>query len=474
MKEFTPIDLLTEAQIKKINHTALALLSNTGIHLPHPAARQLLLKKGAKEDMDGRVLIPPEMVEDALAIAPAQVPWYDQTGKREFTLANNRTYFGPGSDSLYIVDRGTGKIRRAVLQDVIDNVRLVEALPQLDFVMSMGLPIDVEPAKTYPYVFREMMIHSTKPIIVTSTCLADIEIPYEMAKLVAGGEKKLREKPFFITYIEPESPFKFESDIVDRIWFCGEHGIPTMGVTAPNLGGGGPVTMEGALAQGTAESLAALVILQLRYPGAGFVFGANSWATDMRSAIVCYGSPEVETSTAAYAAMARFYGLPAWGGAGCSDAQYLDAQAGEEAAQSILLALQGGTSIAHDVGFLAYGSLYDARFLILNDEMIARTRHILRPFELTEERLAQSVIDTVARASIAGKGPTIYLKHPHTAKNFKQALYMPPKFIERGTLKPESPGEPLLEKLGEQMEKILSPEPEPTLPEAVVDRLYSF
>ena len=96
--------------------------------------------------------------------------------------------------------------------------------------MSMGLPEDVPAHRMYPTVFREMLIHSMKPIIASSTCLAGLQEPYEMAVLVAGGEAAFREKPFFITYVEPESPFRFEKDIVDRLWFCGEKGIPTMGV----------------------------------------------------------------------------------------------------------------------------------------------------------------------------------------------------------------------------------------------------
>lgn len=232
--------------------------------------------------------------------------------------------------------------------------------------------------------------------------------------------------------------------------------------------------MEGALVQGAAESLAALVILQLKFPKAGFIFGSNSWATDMRTSIVCYGSPECATSTAAYADMGRFYNLPSWGGAGCTDAQYLDAQAGEEAFQSILLTLQSGATVVHDVGFLAYGSLYDARFLVLNDEMIARARHMWRPLHLTEENLALSVIDDVARASASGKGPTIYLKHPHTAKNFKESLYLPPSYIERGIIQPKTPSTPLLDKLGERVEKILSGDADPTLPTAIVEKLRAF
>ena len=474
MSKLPPLSLLTKEQVQQIHKAALKLLVETGIHLPHPEARHLLHKAGVTEDKDGRLLLPSAMVEDAIAKAPSSVPWYNQTGDKEFPLEVDRGYFGPGSDSLYVIDRKTEQIRQTVLQDVIDNVCIVEALPQFDFIMSMGLPADVEPDKQYIAVFREMLIHSTKPIIATSTCLADLEGPYEMAKLVAGGEDEFRKKPFYITYIEPESPLKYGGDIVDRLWFCGEKGIPTMGVSSSNLGGGGPVTVEGALVQGTAESLAALVILQLKFPKAGFVFGANSWATDMRTAIVCYGSPECAISTAAYADVGRFYDLPTWGGAGCSDAQRVDAQAGEEAFASILLALQSGVTLAHDVGFLAYGSLYDARFLVLTDEMIARARHMWKPFQLTEENLALQVIDDVARASIRGEGPTIYLKHPHTAKHFRDSLYLAPSFIERRTLDLGKPSETLLERLDEKVEEILAADVGATIPDNLVNKLRAL
>jgi len=466
-----PIAVLTEDDVKRIHSAALHLLAQTGIHLPHPEAKRLLLEGGASEDADGRVLLSQGMVEDAVARAPSTVPWFDQTGTKEVPLRIDSTYFGPGSDSLYVVDRESGETRRAKLQDVVDNVRIVEGLPEYDFVMSMGLPEDVAASRIYPAVFREMLLHSTKPIIATSTCLADLETPYEMALLVAGSADAFREKPFFITYIEPESPFRFEEDIVDRIWYCGEKGIPTMGVTSSNLGGGGPVTIEGGLAQGTAESLAALVLLQTKYPGAGFVFGANTWATDMRSSIVCYGSPECAMTTAAYADLGRFYDLPSWGGAGCTDAHRLDAQAGEEAFQSILIAHQSGATLAHDVGFLAYGSLYDARFVVLTHEMIGRVRRMWRQIETTEERLAVRPIDDVARASIRGEGPTIYLKHPHTAAHFRDSLYLPPRYIERRSLAPSQPTESLLDRLAVEVEERLSEPERITLPDRIARQL---
>ena len=167
MKEFSPIAFLTKDQAEQIHKAVLRVLSETGIHLPHAEARKLIKVAGAKEDKDGRILLPEAMVEDAIARAPSSVLWYDQTQNKEIPLEINRVYFGAGSDSLYVTDRKTEEVRRARLQDVIDNVRVLETLPGFDFVMSMGLPEDVEETKIYPVVFREMLIHSTKPIVAT-------------------------------------------------------------------------------------------------------------------------------------------------------------------------------------------------------------------------------------------------------------------------------------------------------------------
>jgi len=83
------------------------------------------------------------------------------------------------------------------------------------------------------------------------------------------------------------------------------------------------------------------------------------------------------------------------------------------------------------------------------------------------------VIDEVARASIRGEGPTIYLKHAHTAQHFRDSLYLPPRVIERRSLDPSHPTESLLDRLDAEVEDILVQEETPTLPEPLATRLRS-
>jgi len=66
---------------------------------------------------------------------------------------------------MHIYDLHTGERRKAVLDDVVQGVRLVDALPNLDFVMSMFLPFDV-PEETYErHQMTVMLRESTKPIV---------------------------------------------------------------------------------------------------------------------------------------------------------------------------------------------------------------------------------------------------------------------------------------------------------------------
>jgi len=171
--------------------------------------------------------------------------------------------------------------------------------------------------------------------------------------------------------------------------------------------------------------MAGLVLVSLKNDKIQFVYGANTSAMDMKSTIVCYGDPIWFKTTAIYADLGRFYGLPSWGTAGSSDSFSIDAQAAMEAYEGISLAYMAGTTLAHDVGFLAHGELYDARMLILTDMIIGRVYHVMREPDVSKEALAVDVIDEVSRSG------DLYLAHFHTASKFRESLWLPPKYINR-------------------------------------------
>lgn len=333
-------------------------------------------------------------------------------------LTQGEIYFGPGSDTIHTIDLGTGARRSVVREDVRRFAQLVDILPNISFAMSMGTPVDVPEADHYLHAFIEMLRGTTKPIVFTANDRRDMEHIWKIACAAAGGENELRRKPFLLNYSEPISPLRFAPNSVQKLLFCAEHGIPVTFPPSPNMGGGGPVTMAGALALGNAEILAGLTLTQLKQRGALFLYGANVAALDMRSMVVCYGAPEWSLSMAALNDMARYYGLPSWGYGGASDAKIIDAQAGLEAMQSIYTAYLSRATLVHDVGYIESGLTSSLEMLCLADEIIGMVAFIHQGLVINEETLALDAID----AAQPGAG---FLTAEHTLRNWREALYVP-------------------------------------------------
>jgi len=202
------VSVLSDEQVKAIHNASLEILSQTGIDMQDPEGREILLKAGAWES-DGRVKIPETMVKNAIANAPSRIPMHDRLGNLTMPLELGNVFFGSGSDTTFTLDVNTGERRRSTAQDVEDIACLSDALENIDFIMSMGNPSDVEPDDLYIHEFIRMMRGSTKPIVYTSKNRKDMEDIYRIAAAVVGGEQELREKPFLLLYAEPISPLLF-------------------------------------------------------------------------------------------------------------------------------------------------------------------------------------------------------------------------------------------------------------------------
>lgn len=439
---------LTSDKAAKVHEATLSVLDTTGISLDHPEAEELFLQAGARKDPDGRILIPRSLVEKSLEKARSSFKLYQQDGSRYLDIEAGRTYFGTGSDALYSVDLQTGDIRRSRLDDLRNNVKLANTLDGFDFIMSMALPSDVVPEQLYTSVFSEMAAATGKPMVVTSTSLNDIQSIHALAASLKSSEENLRQEPFFVAYLEPISPLIMDRSSTERLLFCAGKGIPFMYAAGANCGSGAPVTPEGGLVQGSAESLSGLILGLLKNENASFIYGSNTSSLDMRTGLVAYGAPEWFRTVAMYADMGRYYNLPTWGTAGCSDSLSVDAQAGMEAYEGILMALLSGPTMVHDMGYLAHGEIYDARMLVLTDMMLTRARKLLREADLSDGSLAVDTINEVAR------GERMYLAHKHTCARFREALWLPPAYIDRRHV--DKGKRDLEEMLSDEVKKILA------------------
>ena len=221
MQQLDPITLrprlrvLNREQMLSIHTAALEILEKTGFRIEYDQPRRLLIDAGCWEGEDGFVRMPPFLVEEALRSAPRSITLYDQSGNPFIQLTDGNFFYGTGSDTIFTYDVHTGERRRTVLKDTGNFAKLVDALPNVSFSMSMGNPEDVPIEWIYVHVFAEMVRESNKPIVFIADSGPDIEKIYRISCAVAGGENALKEKPFILNYSEAISPLQFPRNVVE-------------------------------------------------------------------------------------------------------------------------------------------------------------------------------------------------------------------------------------------------------------------
>jgi trimethylamine--corrinoid protein Co-methyltransferase len=243
-----------------------------------------------------------------------------------------------------------------------------------------------------------------------------------MAAAVAGGYAALREQQHILLYSEPSSPLQQSQTAVDKLILMAENELPVVHSPGPQMGAVAPITMAGGLVMSLAEILSSIVVHQLTRPGAPFIFGAGIHHMDMASAQICYASPEFQLTKAAIAELGRWYGLPTWGYAGCSDAKVMDEQAAVEAMLSVMMAKLCGSNLIHDVGYMESGLTTSYEMIVLTDELVAMTDHLNKGIEVTPETL---MVDEIHRVGPGGN----YLTSELTLSHFRE--YWFPGILDR-------------------------------------------
>jgi trimethylamine--corrinoid protein Co-methyltransferase len=420
--QITPgLRLLSDSQKEVIHSATLELLRRTGVDVLVPEVRDLLKKAGCWLDGE-RVRIPPHLIEWAIRTAPSRVVLCDRDGNPAMELERRKGYYGTGSDTPFVIDAYSGERRLAVLQDIANVAKLVDALEHIDFLMCMGIASDVTDTISDLYHFREMVHNTTKPIIYTAWDRANLEDIVEMAEAVAGGAEALRQSPFMALYSEPISPLTHAQESCEKLLFLAEKGLPVVYTPGMMVGATAPVTIAGALVQANAEQLSGLLITQLIREGAPMIGAGGILFMDMSQGLISYAAPEFMLGNTAFAEMCHFYGIPIFAFSGCSDAKVFDQQAAAEGALWMMITALGGGNLIHDVGYIESGMTASYEQIVAMDEVAGLVKRFMGGIEINADTIGLDVIDQV------GPGGH-FLEHAHTYKHFKKNWV--PKLFDR-------------------------------------------
>jgi trimethylamine---corrinoid protein Co-methyltransferase len=445
-----PYRRVTNAQCERLHRAAMSVLERTGVRLELPRAVELLRAAGARVDADGVVRMPADLVDWALDRVPRAFTIYDQAGEPAMLLDGERTYYGPGSDCLSLLDHRTGARRAPVMADVAAGVDLVDALPNVDYVMSLVLPTDVDNRVADRHQMRAMLTRTHKPIVLVTYEASGCYDAVAMAQAVAGGSAALAARPFLACYVNTATGLLHNADALEKVIFLAERGIPILYIPGSQAGVTGPATQAGAVTYFWAGVLTGLVLAQVVNEGAPVMTkGWGGGGLDMRTMVYGYASPDQRATAIA---LSRWADLPSFSLAGASDAKTVDQQAAAEAALTLAVEALAGPDVVHDLGYLESGLTYSFTQLAICDEIVGWLRHLRAPYDVSTEALALDLIDET------GPGGQ-FLATSHTTRHFREHYY--PSLFERATYEAwrEKGGGSLADRAGRRVDEILDAAP---------------
>jgi trimethylamine--corrinoid protein Co-methyltransferase len=437
--------LLTLEEARLVHSKALEVLETVGVKFEDPEVARIVLEAGGVE-RSGRVLIPEELVREALRATPRRVELYNRDGERVATLGESALLFNPGSAAIKILDYGSKNPRPPTMGDLKKLVVLVENLPHIEAQSTALVPDDApleirDAVRLYP-----ILKYSKKPIVTGAFTVENLPVMLEMLRAVREDAWK---RPFAIFDVCPSPPLSWSTVTSRNLVDLARAGVPAEIVSMPGIGSTAPATIAGALVQHHAEVLSGVVLAQLASKGAPVIYGGSPLLAQPRYGTPLIVAPEALLISLGYRDMARLLDLPAHTYMGLSDAKLVDYQAGAESAYSSLVAVLGGFDVVSGPGMLEFESAFSLEKLVLDNEVCGLVKRLARGFELSSESLALDVI----RETVLEKSGN-YLLHPHTRRALRREVHLPRTWDSA----PRSrwPGRDIYEEAHLEVERILA------------------
>jgi trimethylamine--corrinoid protein Co-methyltransferase len=444
---------LTDTDMDKINEAAMTALSTIGLAQAIPSCIEAVTNAGGTYK-DGRLLFPRALVEDILGSCAKELVLYGQDPNHDIEVSGSRVYFGTAGAAVHIVDIEGREYRESTLDDLYNMARLVDKMDNIHYFQRCLVPRDVpDPADMDFNTCYAAVSGTTKHVGSSWVEPAHVTQSLEMLHMIAGSEKKWRERPFVSMsncFVVP--PLRFAEDSCHCMETAVRGGMPVLLLAAGQAGATSPASLAGAVVQEVAEVLAGLVFVNLLVPGHPCIFGTWPFVSDLRTGSMSGGSGEQAVLMAACGQMGRYYGLPTGVAAGMADAKMPDAQSGYEKAYTNTLAAHSGANLIYEsAGMHAslLGVCYES--MVIDNDMLGAINRTVRGVEVNDESLSLD-----AMRDVCIDGPNHYLGHEQTLR-LMQKDYIYPNIGDRTSPKEwAEQGKPvLIEKARQRVDEVL-------------------
>lgn len=454
------IEILGPSELDTLKKGTYQLLAEVGVKYPSKKALKIFADHGAEVDWDSNIVrIPPELVDKAMATAPRDIVLGGREPRFDLTLDGSKSYLTTDGCGVHVIDLHTREKRASSKADVAMMARVGDAIPMVSFFWPMVSAQDH--GLTAPLHECHAGLTSTLKHVRGGTTVHPDLAPsiVEMATVVAGSEKERRLRPPVCANICGIAPLTHDEHGIESALIYAEAGIPISFMAMPTMGSTAPASVLGAIVQGDAESVSAMVLMQLAYPGAPVFHSIITSLMNPRTGGYIGDMPLPVNFIAVQ--MAHAWDVPSLGGGSfSSDAPDVGWQSAFESGfGGAQIPLAGGDLCGY-MGLMNSSMIIYPEQIILDAEIAMNVYETYKVFEFKDLDISLDVIKDV--------GPQgHYLRQKHTRAHMRDFHYSPffHQQDQEGNLR--DPREIALEKFKE-LEENHHPEP---LPESSLKEL---
>lgn len=414
VRNFKPLDILTEEQVWRIHNAALDILETTGVLVESEEARRIYGEGGCDVNHEERrVRFPPGLVVQCLRQCPTSFHMKALDRENDLIVGGNVTYFSLFA-GMRAVDLGTWETRKPTTGDQTEACKIADGLEHVHASTSYtpySELADEPPALMLPVTTWSRLKHFSKISRVGTTQsshLWEIQMAQAIGVDVYGA-------------CECQPPLSWNKDASECGIECAREGFPVEPGCAGVMGGTHPATIAGGVATGVAEVMSGVVLVQLVRPGNPIIVNCFEFPMNMKTGDLKFGAIGTHLAAAAWNQVWRkTYGIPIMnGGPGPTNSKRIDFQTGYEKSMGALLSCLSGANVVNYAGGLTAELVYSPVLSVLDNDVCGYIGRFLEGVKVDEDRLALNLIEET------GPIPGFYLNKAHTRQWWKLEQYNP-------------------------------------------------
>lgn len=380
--------VLSDEDVKAIHEATLRLLSDVGVVLTEPEGVEILTGSGGTVRGE-RLYLPPDLVEREIAKCPRTVTIHGRD-KKAAILGDGVLHWHNLGGARDVYEPRLGQKRPAMVQDVCDSAKVLDALENATTITPFFTPQDVPGQVMTLAMYRHTLPHTTKPVHGPGVqTAAEVRYVVRMASVIGPPQEVL-------TFgISPLSPLTFPEDVVGSIIETARNGVALGPLPCPTAGATSPLSLAGSLTQQNAEVLASVVLAQLVHPGLPIIYCGRLAMMEPRSGSSVWGGVELGFASAATVQIGHAYGLPVNVYGLATNAHALDIQNGYERALNAIIPALAGADELSGIGEMEAGVMGSYAQMVCDDEIAGSVHRLRRDLEVDEDSLAVDVIGAV-------------------------------------------------------------------------------